>query len=105
MDGFQAPFALCQFTGEPIEKLCMRGILAHRSEIAAGGYDAKAEVGRPEAIDDHASCQRMIGPSEVTGESRAAAADGRIRATLAVDLVGAEKLRKSRCDGLFGFAI
>src|SRR4051794_20456409 len=105
MDGLETPFALGQLASEPIEKLGMRRVIAHRAKVVAGCDDSNAEVMLPESIDDDAGGERMIGPGQPAGERGAAAADGRLSAILAVDLVGAEKLGKAGSDGFFRLAI
>src|SRR5436190_3904152 len=85
----------------------MRWIVAHRTEVVAGGDDPLAKVMLPEAVHDHPRRERMIGKRQPLAQRGPAAAsiasvggsEWRLR------LVMAKKLGKSRRDDLLGLAI
>ena len=78
----------------------MRRLVAHGAEIVGGGHDAHAQVMLPQAIDDDAAGQRMIGPAQPAGRDRASS--GRARAGCAgADVGGSDQtFREARLHAL-----
>ena len=59
MDRLEAPALGDQLGGEPVEQLGVRRPAAVEAEVARRLDQARAEVGLPEPVDDHAGEQRI----------------------------------------------
>ena len=108
MDVLQRPAAADQFVRQPIEQLGMRRAAAVMPEIGGRLDDAAAEMVMPEPIHHHASRQRILWPSDPTGQGRrdalARAAAGISSGPIAADrrrgspLLVASRGRRDRAD-------
>ncbi len=73
MQLLQAPPFRDETPRQPVEQLGMRRLLAELAEIVRGADDAAAEVVGPDAIDDDARGQLVVGPRDPVRERGAAA--------------------------------
>ena len=95
MQRLDRPTALDESPGQVIEKLGVAWRLATRPEVARSAHQTRTEVVHPDAVDQHASRQRVVRARDRTSQLQPAAALGegtRIR--------GGEGLEELTWDGL-----
>src|SRR5437868_2531090 len=68
MQVFQAPAAVHELHGEPVEQFGMGRRLTLRAQIFRGGYEAGAEVGLPDSVHDGPRRRRSFSVYEPLGE-------------------------------------
>ena len=83
-EALHVPARFAKVDGQPVEQLGVRGKLAGDAEVAGRAHQAAAENLLPEAVDDDAGGQRMLGPDEplrqaepVSGQARPASGEAR----------------------------
>jgi hypothetical protein len=86
MHRLDRPAALDEAAGQPVEQLRMGGRLSQAPEIARRAHEALPEMVLPEAVDQDARRERMLGGGQPARELQPAAAGGDGRRTARKDL-------------------
>ena len=86
-----------EIRSEEVEEFRVRGFAAKAAEIVGGGDDAAAEDMVPEAVDDNAGGERVVGAGDAVGKFEAAAVLSLVRSW--VD--GIEEVARDEVGGLF----
>ena len=55
-----APAAVHELHGQPVQQFGMRRGVTHLAEVVQRADDAAAKVVVPDAIDDHSRCERIV---------------------------------------------
>ena len=76
MELFHRAPAVADFDCEPVEEFGMRGFFADATEVVGGFDEASSEVVLPDAVDDAAPGQGVVGMNDPIGECDAAVAFG-----------------------------
>ena len=99
---FERPAGGDEVDGEGIEEFGMGGQIAAEAEVAGGGDEAGAEVVHPDAVDEDAGGERVVGVDEGLGEFEAAGAVG--KGLLVAAAEAGEGAGRGECAGVVGVA-
>lgn len=76
MEGFEAPTGVDELAGQPVEELGVGWWFGAGAEVGGGGDEGLAEVMHPDAIDEDAGGEGVVGGGDGVGQFASAAALG-----------------------------